>query len=133
MEDLKPIYCANTREEADKCFRAFQKRWKKKYSKIVQSWEQDLEVLLTFLKYPSSIRPMIYTTNIIERTMKEIKKRTKKINSFPTEQAAEKIVYLQSGDYNERWAQRKLRGFQTAQPVLEEMFQARYGTRQEEG
>lgn len=53
VEDLKPIYCANTREEADKYFRAFQEAWGKKYPKIVQSWEQDLEMLLTFLKYPS--------------------------------------------------------------------------------
>ncbi|WP_416150336.1 IS256 family transposase [Salipaludibacillus sp. HK11] len=127
-EDLKPIYQANTRGEADKCFQAFKENWAKKYPKVVQSWERDLDILLTFLQYPSSIQPMIYTTNIIERTMKEIKKRTKTMNSLPTEKAAEKIVYLQSVEYNERWAQRKLRGFSTAQPVLQELFKKRYGT-----
>ncbi len=84
-------------------------------------------MLLTFLKYPSSIQPMIYTTNIIERTMKEIKKRTKIMNSLPGEQAAEKIVYLQAKEYNEQWSNRKLRGFGDAAPILQEMFQYRYG------
>lgn len=125
-EDLKPIYKANSQEEANDNFLAFQTNWKKKYPKIVKAWEQDLDVLLTFLSYPSSIRPMIYTTNIIERTIKEIKKRTKAMNSLPNEKAAEKIVYLQSLDYNQRWAERKLRGFSSAYPTLQEMFKARY-------
>ncbi|MCM3760429.1 IS256 family transposase [Alkalihalobacillus oceani] len=130
-EDLKPIYKANTQEEAKEKFRAFKDTWQKKYPKVVKSWEQDLDVLLTFLTYPSSIQPMIYTTNIIERTIKEIKKRTKTMNSLPTEKAAEKIVYLQSMDYNQRWAERKLRGFSNAYSTLQEMFKQRYGTERE--
>ena len=65
--------------------------------------------------------------------MKEIKKRTKTMNSLPTEKAAEKIVYLRAIDDNERWAQRKLRGFSTAKPELQEMFRTRYGITREEG
>ncbi|WP_461183826.1 IS256 family transposase, partial [Virgibacillus kimchii] len=113
-EDLKPIYEASTREEAKKQFQAFKHAWEAKHPKIVKSWEKDLDVLLTFLNYPSSIQRMIYTTNIIERTMKEIKKRTKTMNSLPSEKAAEKVVYLQSIDYNQKWAERKLRGFASA-------------------
>ncbi len=48
-EDLKPIYKANTQEEAKGKFRAFKDTWQKKYPKVVKSWEQDLDVLLTFL------------------------------------------------------------------------------------
>jgi len=36
--------------------------------------------------------------------------------------------YLQSVEYNDRWAQRKLRDFSTAQPVLKVLFKKRYGT-----
>lgn len=126
-EDLKPIYEANTKDEAYECFQTFREKWYKKYPKSVKSWEQDLNVLLTFLDYPSSIQPMIYTTNIIERTIKEIKKRTKTMNSLPTEMAAEKVVYLQSVEYNEKWTQRKLRGFSAAHAELQDMFKSRYG------
>ncbi|MFB4166327.1 IS256 family transposase, partial [Alteribacillus sp. JSM 102045] len=117
-EDLKPIYQANSLDEAEERLKDFSAQWKKKYPKIVKGWEEDFSVLTTFLKYPPSIRSMIYTTNMIERTMKEIKKRTKTMNSLPTEQAAEKVVYLQVKEYNERWSGRKLRGFGTAAPAL---------------
>ncbi len=53
------------------------------------------------------------------------------MNSLPTEKAAEKIVYLQSMDYNQRWAERKLRGFSNAYSTLQEMFKQRYGTERE--
>ncbi|WP_269411063.1 IS256 family transposase [Lentibacillus daqui] len=126
-EALKPIYEASTKAEAKERFQAFKEDWESKYSKVVKTWEEDLDVLLTFLDYPSSIQRVIYTTNIIERTMKEIKKRTKTMNSLPSEQATEKIVYLQVTDYNERWGERKLRGFATAYQALQDMFEERYG------
>ncbi|WP_212928118.1 IS256 family transposase, partial [Oceanobacillus sp. J11TS1] len=91
---LKNVYKAGSKEEAHEQFEIFKKNWKSIYPKVVQSWEEDLPVLLTFLKYPRIIRPQIYTTNTIERTMKEIKKRTKTMNSLPNEKAVEKIVYL---------------------------------------
>nr|BAD18260.1 transposase of IS654 [Alkalihalobacillus alcalophilus ATCC 27647 = CGMCC 1.3604] len=125
-QDFKPIYQANTYEEAKNRFKEFKENWQKRYPKVVATWEKDLDVLLTFLSYPSTIRPMIYTTNIIERTMKEIKKRTRTMNSLPNEKAAEKIVYLQAIDYNERWATRRLRGFGEAYEALQEMFKQRY-------
>lgn len=127
-EDLKNIYkAAQTKEDGHRAFETFKANWKGKYPKVVKSWEEDLNVLLTFLDYPSSIQSMIYTTNIIERTIKEIKKRTKTMNSLPSEQAAEKIFYLQSMDYNDRWAERKLRGFASAYDELQSMFETRYG------
>lgn len=126
-EDLKPIYEASSKEEAKKQFKAFKETWQSKHPKVVKSWEKDLDVLLTFLDYPSSIQRVIYTTNIIERTMKEIKKRTKTMNSLPSERAAEKVVYLQVTDYNRKWSERKLRGFASAYQQLQDMFESRYG------
>ncbi|MDQ0341109.1 transposase-like protein, partial [Caldalkalibacillus uzonensis] len=60
----------------------------------VQSWEKDLPTLLTFLKYPSAIRSVIYTTNWIERTIKEIKKRLRPMNSLPDVKAPKKSCTL---------------------------------------
>lgn len=91
-EDLKPIYEASKKEEAKRQFQAFKEAWQSKYPKIVKSWEKDLYVLPTFLDYPSSIQRVIYTTNIIERTKMEIKKRTKTMKRLPSEKATEKVV-----------------------------------------
>ena len=59
-----------------------------------------------FMDYPSSIRSVIYTTNAIERTIKEIRKRLKPMNSLSSLEAAEKVVYLTIQDFNEKWAGR---------------------------
>ncbi|AEV17970.1 Transposase of IS654-like element [Geobacillus thermoleovorans CCB_US3_UF5] len=72
------------------------------------------------------IRSVIYTTNAIERTIKEIRKRLKPMNSLSSLEAAEKIVYLTIQDFNEKWAERKLRGFAEAQEALQRMFEERY-------
>ncbi|MGG3737921.1 IS256 family transposase [Aeribacillus pallidus] len=125
-EDLKLIYRATTKEAAIQAFHEFEKKWSKKYAREVQSWEKDLDVLLTFMKYPLSIRSVIYTTNAIERTIKDIRKRLKTMNSLTSIEAAEKITYLTIQDFNEKWSNRKLRGFSNAYQALQEMFEERY-------
>lgn len=126
-EDLKAVYRSFTCSQAEEQFHLFQEKWQTKYPREVSSWEQDLPVLLTFLKYPSSIRSVIYTTNWIERTIKDIRKRLKPMNSLPNIKAAEKIVYLTIQSLNETWSERKLRGFASAHCVLQDMFIERYG------
>ncbi|MFX0560989.1 IS256 family transposase [Tepidibacillus infernus] len=93
-EDLKTVYRSNTMQEALNQFEQFREKWNKRYPKEVQSWDNDLSVLLTFLNYPTSIRSVIYTTNWIERTNKDIRKRLRPMNSLPDIKAVEKIVYL---------------------------------------
>ena len=125
-EDLKLIYRAPNKEMALQMFQQFESKWSSKYPREVQSWANELDVLLTFMDYPSSIRSVIYTTNAIERTIKEIRKRLKPMNSLSSLEAAEKVVYLTIQDFNEKWAGRKLRGFAEAQEALQRMFEERY-------
>jgi putative transposase len=128
LEDLKGVYSSPTREEALACFREFEKTWNTKYPREVQSWRNDLEDLLCFYKYPEMIRYALYTTNAIERTIKEIRKRIRPMNSLANLEAAEKIVYLFSKGYNEQWEKRALRGFvdDKVSAQLLEMFRQRY-------
>jgi putative transposase len=125
-EDLKLIYRSMTRDTAIHAFHEFKDKWSKKYPREVQSWEQDLDVLLTFMKYPTSIRSVIYTTNAIERTIKEIRKRLKTMNSLTSIEAAEKITFLTVQDFHEKCSTRKLGGFSTAYKALQDMFEERY-------
>jgi putative transposase len=103
-EDFKLIYRAPNKEWALQMFQQFQSKWSGKYPKEVQSWANELDVLLTFMKYPSSIRSVIYTMNAIERTIKEIWKRLKPMNSLRSLEAAKKVVYLTIQNFNEKWA-----------------------------
>ena len=130
LADLKGIYSSETYEEALASFRMFEHRWSVKYAREVQSWREDLDDLLCFYKYPAMIRYALYTTNTIERTIKEIRKRLKPMNSLTNLEAAEKIMYLFSTDYNETWQKRSLRGFADLEvrAQLNVMFKERYGT-----
>jgi putative transposase len=126
--DLRDIYQANTYDEAEQAFEAFKQNWQKKYKREVKSWEDDLGVLLTFLKYPVQIRKYLYTTNMIERTIKEIRKRLKTMNSLPSIEAVEKIVFLVSKGYNDAWTSKNTSGFNLAKRKIFKMFEERYGS-----
>src|SRR5690606_16198617 len=109
MADFKTVYNAVDIDLAQQAFEAVKAKWGKKYPKEIASWERQLPTLLTFYQYPEKIRESIYTSNAIERTNKEIRKRLRPMNSLPNIEAAEKIVYLFSIDYNERWSKRIVR------------------------
>lgn len=126
---LKNVYQCDTYDTAVKAFEEVKKEWGTTYRKELNSWEEDLPVLLTFLRYPKAIQKYLYTTNLIERTNKEVRKRLKTMNSLPNIEAAEKIVYLTVQNYNEQWSRRKLSGFDLAQKRLTEMFEERFGKR----
>ena len=125
-KDLKKIYQASTEKEALKGFKKFKERWETKYPRVVKSWEKELYKFLTFLKYPESIQRMIYTTNLIERTIKEIRKRVKVIGALPSVNAVEKFVYLRVAILNDRWSSRVVNGFLEAREGIQEMFLRRY-------
>lgn len=128
IEDLKTVYTAEDKDLALAAFDTVYAKWGKLYPKEMDLWKEQLPTLLTFYKFPSLIKEAIYTSNPIERMNKEIRKRLKPMNSLTNMDAAEKIVYLQAIDYNERNESRAIRGFADPEvkKKLTEMFEARY-------
>ncbi|EDW6550641.1 transposase, partial [Salmonella enterica subsp. enterica serovar Java] len=128
INDLKTIYNAPDYDMALASFDTVKAKWGKLYPKEMKSWESQLSTLLTFYKYPAAIKNAIYTSNAIERMNKEFRKRLKPMNSLTNMDAAEKVVYLQSLEYNDRYADRVTTGFGMAEVKkrLAEMFEERY-------
>lgn len=128
IEDLKTIYTAQDHDLVLAAFDTVKAKWGKLYPKEMRSWEEQLSTLLTFYKYPALVKEAIYTSNPIERMNKEIRKRLKPMNSLTNMDAAEKIVYLDVMDYNERFSERVIRGFGDLEvkKKLNNMFEARY-------
>jgi transposase-like protein len=54
----------------------------------------DLDALVVHLRYPVRHRRRWRSTNLLERSLGEVKRRTKVMGSFPTEDAARKLIYL---------------------------------------
>lgn len=128
LADLKQVYNAIDADVAQALFDGFRDTWGKKYPKEVKAWEEQLPTLLTFYKYPPLTWPAIYTTNPIERMNKELRKRLKPMNSLTNIESAEKIIYLQATDYNEKWCGRAIRGFvdPDTKATFEKMYNERY-------
>ena len=107
--------------------RRFQREWGQRYPGIGKSWLEDISNLTSFLKYPQEIRAYIYTTNHLERFMKEVRRRAKVIEIFPQEDAASKILYIVSKEMNERYSRKVLRYFEAVKEKLLEIRRMRYG------
>jgi len=56
--------------------------------------------LLRFLDYPKALQPVIKSTNLLERMIKEVKRTTKtRDNTFPTPDAGLKVIYFVAERY----------------------------------
>lgn len=102
-KDLKKVYKAATREEAEMQLLQLGETWNGHYAMAVRSWENNWEDLATFFDYPAEIRRLIYTTNTIEGYNRQLRKVTKNKASFPSEEAARKLLYLAHRNIAKKW------------------------------
>jgi putative transposase len=101
--DLKKIYQAATRSEAEMRLTEFEGKWDTQYPMISQSWRRNWEYITPFFAHPPEIRRVIYTTNAIEATNRSLRKVTKTRGSFPTDEAALKLLYLAIQNITRKW------------------------------
>ncbi len=101
--DLKKIYAAVTLDEAEENLRAFAEKWRNQYPSCVKSWEENWEVLSTFFEYPTDIRKIIYTTNIIEGLNRQFRQITKNKPSFTNDDSLRRMLYLASQRIVKHW------------------------------
>ena len=92
----------------------------------MKSRERELYKLLTFLKYLEPIQRVVYTTNLIEKTIKKIRKRVKIIGALPSVSSVEKFVYLRAAMLNDKWSNRVMNGFLEAREEIQKMFSRRF-------
>lgn len=105
IQDLKTVYKAATKDEAEINLLKLSEKWNKKYPLVIKSWEKNWEELSTFFEYTPDIRRLIYTTNGIEGLNRQIRKVTKNKSVFPTRMSLEKILYLVTQDIMKKWTQ----------------------------
>lgn len=101
--DLRPVYRATTAEQGRQALEEFDGKWGGKYPPIVNLWRTNWERLSTFFAYPEEIRKIIYTTNAIESLNSTLRKTLKTRGSFPSDEAALKLIYLSLRNLTARW------------------------------
>ena len=103
IADLKPVYQALTRDEAETALLKLAEKWGNKYAIAVRAWENNWAELSTLFDLPFDIRRLIYTTNAIEGYNRQLRKVTKNKTVFPTEDAIRKAFYLAHRDIAAKW------------------------------
>jgi putative transposase len=101
--DLKPVYRASTAEEAQLRLEEFAIKWDRPYPTIAQMWRRNWEHVTPFFGYPAEIRKVVYTTNAIESLNMSLRKVIKTRGSFPSEEAALKLLYMGLEHIAKKW------------------------------
>ena len=101
--DLKPVYRASTAEEAQLRLEEFAIKWDRPYPTIAQMWRRNWDHVTPFFAYPAEIRKVVYTTNAIESLNMSLRKVIKTRGSFPTEEAAMKLLYMGLEHIAQKW------------------------------
>lgn len=94
-ESLRKIFYASTYEHAKEAVEIFKKSWGSKYKSALECLLEDIELCLTYYKYPYRHWKRIRTTNAVERSFREVRSRTRGIGRFKDEQRALTMVYWQ--------------------------------------
>lgn len=103
MKDLKPVYKADTKQEAEINLEALSEKWEGKYPVVIRSWQDNWHKLSTYFKYTADIRRIIYTTNTIEGFHRQVRKVTKTKGAFPNDNALLKLVFLAYRNARKKW------------------------------
>ncbi|NJL72127.1 MAG: IS256 family transposase [Candidatus Competibacteraceae bacterium] len=90
--DLRGIYASEEREQCLEVAEEVASKWEARYPKLAGALRDGVDDTLTVWDYGRKIRRKLNSTNMIERLMKEIKKRTRIVGSFPNEQACLRLV-----------------------------------------
>jgi putative transposase len=101
--DLKPIYRAATAVEAEMNLDQFIATWGHKYKAIGKLWKENWERVIPFFEFPDEVRKVIYTTNAVEALHRGLRKIIKNRGSFPSEEAALKLLYLALQNISAKW------------------------------
>ena len=103
MKDLKCVYQAANKTQAELELIKLDELWGKKYPVVLRSWQTNWEKLTTYFAYDHQIRRLIYTTNAVEGFHRQVRKVTKTKGVFPNDMALLKLIYLATEHISKKW------------------------------
>jgi putative transposase len=103
LPDLRAIYRAETAEAAAARLDEFEAKWGARYPAIAPAWRRAWQHVVPMFAFPPAIRKTIYTTNALESLHRSLRKIIKTRGSFPTDEAATKLLFLAIRNAGVRW------------------------------
>jgi len=106
LAGAKKIYLADNRREAIACFKGWATQWRGRFPEAVGCIERDLEQLLAFMNCPKEDWRKVRTTNAIERSFREVRRRVRPMSCFNNNASCRRILYGVFSYLNKRWEDR---------------------------
>ena len=103
-EALDEVFKADDRAEARRAFNDLAAQFEDRAGRAVQLLEGTLEDAICMLAFPGKYRRHLRTTNMIERLIREVRRREKVISIFPNDQSAWRLIGAYLMEQHEEWS-----------------------------
>jgi putative transposase len=103
LTELRWFYERRNVEEARRDLVAWLAKWQAKYPKLCQWVENNIEETFSFYRLPKEHHKHLKSTNVLERLIQELKRRTQVIRIFPNEASVLRLVRALAVEIHENW------------------------------
>jgi putative transposase len=103
LQELRWIYDRRDIQEARQDLAAWLAKWGKRYAKLCAWVEDNIEETFGFYRLPRQHHKNLKSTNMLERLMEEIKRRTLVVRIFPNPAACLRLVRALAAEKHEDW------------------------------
>jgi len=103
LTELRWLYDRRDIQEARQDLVAWLAKWQKRYRKLCDWVEENIEETWTFYRLPQRHYKHMRSTNMLERLNEEIKRRTRVVRIFPNEESCLRLVRALTTETHEEW------------------------------
>jgi putative transposase len=103
INQARDIYNATDSDSALKIFKSWARTWKPIASSAVDCLNDDIFDLLNFFNEPEYFWKKLRTSNIIERSFREVRRRTRPMSCFQNSDSVQRIIYAIFYRQNKIW------------------------------
>jgi transposase-like protein len=103
LMELRWLYDRRNVEEARRDLAAWLAKWAARYPKLCSWVEENIEETLSFYRLPREHHKNLKSTNMLERIMEEIKRRTLVVRIFPNAASCLRLVRALAVEMHENW------------------------------
>lgn len=103
LQELRWIYDRRDGQEARQDLAAWLAKWSKRYAKLCAWVEDNIGETLSFYRLPKQHHKNMKSTNMLERLMEEIKRRTLVVRIFPNAASCLRLIRALAVELDENW------------------------------
>jgi len=117
-EKLKQIWLQADRKAAVRTAKIFMAEYRQRYPDAIEVLSAGLEDSLQFYSFPNFDRRKISSTNALERINREIRRRSRVVGVFPSEESYVRLITCYLMEYTDDWETE--RNYMTAEAIQAE-------------